>query len=253
MALKHLKKDIDKLFYYLIKINECKLLIHENTRLSKKYEKDKQNIESKILSNKNYLRDLKCKKLSCYTEIDCIEKDLRESASIIIQYYLRNYLLKNRTYILSENILRQRYIVRKNYIENTISHTIYLNDLKISLKQIEQELENYSHNVNKLKYEELKKLLNKEMYFKNIRLQKSKMYSENIDKYKIVIKEKFTLFITQISNIDSLDRMELNEYIHCLKDKKTKYCTVQLENILKKLLSDSIYNKDILFSFLSKE
>ena len=253
MSLKQPKKELNKIFYYLIKINECKLLIYENTRLSKKYQKDKNILEEKILNNTNHLRDLKCKLLSYNIEIECIEKELQESASVIIQYYLRNYFLKHRINKLSENILNKRYIIRKNYVENNKEYRIYLKQLKNFLIEVEEQIIQYSDIENKSKHDQLKKELNKQIYFEKLRKEQSERYFQNIPKYKKLIMDKFILLTPRLTKLSSLNRMELNQFIHCLEDNKTKYCTLQLEIVLRKLLADSLYDHNVLFTFLNKE
>ena len=94
MNLKIFKQCFKKIFYGLIKINELKLFIYENNRLNTKSYKIEKILSDKILSAENYLCDLKCSKLSCSTEIKCIQQELYQNASIIIQYYYRMYITK---------------------------------------------------------------------------------------------------------------------------------------------------------------
>lgn len=244
MILKQFKQRFKKIFYGLIKINELKLFIYENNRLNTKSYGTEKVLSDKILSTKNYLRDLKCSKLSCTTEIKCIQQELYQNASIIIQYYYRMYITKlKRKTPLKKTDLENRYLVRKNYIELNNDYKIYLSKLETKLSEVTKSIDSYSELTNKRSYEKLILKKNNILFLRNQNKEDNNKYLLNIKFLKDKLCKEFDFIFNQLIHLDSLDRMELNEYLLRLQDNKTKYCTVQLENILTKTLSKSLYSQ----------
>ena len=201
-------------------------------------------LSDKILSTKNYLRDLKCSKLSCTTEIKCIQKELYQNASIIIQYYYRMYITKlKRKTPLKKTDLENRYVVRKNYIELNNDYKIYLSKLETKLSEVTKSIDSYSELTNKRSYEKLILKKNNILFLRNKNKEDNTKYLLNIKFLKDKLCKEFDFIFNQLIHLDSLDRMELNEYVLRLQDTKTKYCTAQLENILTKILSKSLYSQ----------
>lgn len=257
IPLKHCKIELKKIFNLLVKLNEKKLFIHENKRLNTKSEKEIKNLEEKLLLNENFLRDLKIKILSLKTEIEFINNELREEAANIIQSYVRFYNLSSKVIINNDETttfdIIKKYMIKKNFIENTKNYKDYVMKLELELIKNNETLKGYSHKIKMQKNTIIKKKINRLNYSKIKRENENLSYVIHINNYKRIIKENYILYDIILSKLTSLDRMEMNGYINTLKNKKSKYCTIQLENLLKNILLKSVYNKDTFMSFIDNE